>query len=191
MFFLKVYDDAEKIYNWIAKEAKEIVHEALRVLVPKCIPLQAGELALRGQKVLKGRLVTLNTVHAHRREVVSVDMSLDAGINPLLARYMKEELVQISRDSRTGYVVAENPGAGFAPVAGLFAITTGAEALQITNRDFVLQNANIKLTISGGRIVSLYDVKLERELIPTSQSGGLVMFTDRLASFYCSLPMRH
>lgn len=189
IIFLKVYDDAEKIYNWIAKEAKEIVHEALRVLVPKSIPLPAGELALRGRKVLKGRLVTLNTVHARRREVVSVDMSIDAGINPLLATYMKEDLVQFSRDGRTGYVVAENPGAGFAPVAGLFAATAGAEALQTTNGEFILQNANIKLTISEGRIVSLYDVKLGREVIPTGETGGLVIFADRLALLYPPRPI--
>jgi len=176
----QVYEDAENIYNQIAKEAEAIIHEALKVLAPKIIPLPAGKAALRGQKVQKGRLVTLNTVHARRREVVPVDMSPDAVVNPFLSRYMKEEAVQVSRDGRTGYVVAENPGAGFSPVAGLFAATVGAEAFETIDGDFVLRNALIKLTISRGRIVSLYDVKLERELVPTAQTGGLVIFTDRL-----------
>lgn len=177
-----MYDDAEKIYNWIAKEAKEIIHEALGILVPKSIPLPAGGLVLHKQQVQKGRLIALNTVHAHRREVVPVDINPNGSVDPLLARYMKKDLVQVSRDGRTGYVIAENAGAGFAPVAGLFATTAGAEALETSNGDFVLQNANIKLTISKGRIVSLYDIKLRRELIATGQTGGLVIFTDRSAS---------
>jgi alpha-mannosidase len=176
----QVYEDAEKIYNRIAKEAEAIIHEAFKVLDPKIIPLPAGETSLRGQIVQKGRLVALNTVHARRREVVPVDMSPDAAVNPLLSRFMKEEAVQVSRDGRTGYVVAENPGAGFSPVAGLFAATAGAEAFQTIDGDFVLRNALIQLTISKGRIVSLYDVKLGRELVPAARTGGLVIFTDRL-----------
>lgn len=174
-----MYDDAEKIYNNIAKVAKELAHEAFKVLVPKSIPLPADESSLRGQRLQKGRIVALNTVHARRREVVPVDLSTDACSSPSLIRYMKEDLVQLSRDGRTGYVVAENPGAGFAPVTGLFAATAGAQAFQTKSGDFVLKNSNIKLTISGGRIVSLYDVLLERELVPKGQSGGLVLFTDR------------
>jgi alpha-mannosidase len=185
---LKVYEDAEKIYNRITKDAKQIIHDALKVLVPKLVHFSTGNLALRGAKIQKGRLVTLNTVHARRREVVSVDMGVS--IDPLLTKYMKEDLVQVSRDGRTGYVVAENPGAGYAPVTGLFAVTTGAEALQTTNGEYLLQNANIKLTISGGRIASLYDIKLRRELIPAGQTGGLMIFTDRFGCF-SFVPIMH
>jgi alpha-mannosidase len=44
---------------------------------------------------------------------------------------------------------------------------------------FVLRNASVQLTISEGRINSLIDVKLGRELIPKGSSGGLVIFEDR------------
>lgn len=44
---------------------------------------------------------------------------------------------------------------------------------------FVLKNSGIQLTIADGRITSLYDVGQERELIPTGETGGLVIFDDR------------
>ncbi|KDQ27960.1 glycoside hydrolase family 38 protein [Pleurotus ostreatus PC15] len=44
---------------------------------------------------------------------------------------------------------------------------------------FVLRNAFIQLTISKGRITSLLDLKLGRELITEGQTGGLVIFEDR------------
>lgn len=123
--------------------------------------------------------MALNTVHSRRREVVPIDLTPDAGGTPALIKYMKEDLVQLSRDGKTGYVVTENPGAGFASVTGLFAATAGARAFETKTGDFVLKNANIQMTISDGRIVSLFDVKLERELIPTGQTAGLQMFTDK------------
>lgn len=48
----------------------------------------------------------------------------------------------------------------------------------------MLKNANIEFTISGGRITSFYDVKLERELIPEGKTGGLVIFTDRYVELW-------
>lgn len=44
---------------------------------------------------------------------------------------------------------------------------------------FVLRNASVQLTISKGRISSLYDVNLGRELLPKGSTGGLVIFEDR------------
>lgn len=175
-----VYDDAEKIYNHIAKESKDLIKEAFKVILPKSIPLPAEESSVKSQKLTKGRVVTLNTVHAPRREVIPVDLSLDAlGGSSSLVRYIKEDLVQLSRDGKTGYVVAENSGVGFAPVTGLFASTASASAFKTSSGDYVLANENIKLTIAKGRIVSLYDVALDRELIAEGQTGGLAMFDDR------------
>jgi alpha-mannosidase len=44
---------------------------------------------------------------------------------------------------------------------------------------FVLRNEAVQLTISEGRITSLLDVKLGRELISEGQTGGMVIFEDR------------
>ena len=43
----------------------------------------------------------------------------------------------------------------------------------------ILGNSKLQLTILQGRITSLYDVKLKRELVPKGSTGGLVIFEDR------------
>ncbi|KNZ71950.1 Alpha-mannosidase [Termitomyces sp. J132] len=45
--------------------------------------------------------------------------------------------------------------------------------------NFVLRNSSVQLTISKGRITSLLDVKLGRELISQGSTGGLVIFEDQ------------
>ncbi|KAG9126701.1 Glycoside hydrolase, 38 vacuolar alpha mannosidase [Ceratobasidium sp. 392] len=45
--------------------------------------------------------------------------------------------------------------------------------------DFVLKNSNVAMTICNGRIVSLKDLELGRELIASGKTGGLVIFSDQ------------
>lgn len=155
--------------------------EALKVLAPSSFSLPASDassMSLRGQKG-QGHIIALNTVHSPRREIVSVDLSPDA-TSPSLLKHLKSDLVQIAQDGRTGYAIAENlAGAGFAPVTGLFAASAGARAFQTNEGDFVLKNEGIKMTLSKGRIISLFDTKVGRELIPVGTTAGLQMFEDR------------
>ncbi|KAJ7845556.1 hypothetical protein B0H14DRAFT_3454982 [Mycena olivaceomarginata] len=58
---------------------------------------------------------------------------------------------------------------GYRPVS---VYTNGAD-------HFVLRNANVQLSISKGRITSLVDVVLKKELIQESASGRLAIFEDR------------
>lgn len=44
---------------------------------------------------------------------------------------------------------------------------------------FVLRNSNVQLTIDKGRITSLLDVRLDRELLVEGETGGLIIFEDR------------
>lgn len=171
---LQVYDDAEKIYAHIAEEGKQIILDALQVVHPKSIPLPVAPGTNIASDISQGQVFAFNTVHSARREIVPVDLGDNA-----LTSYLQKDVVQVSRDGKTGYVLAEHSGAGLAPVVSRFAAGTGAYASQTGSGDFVLKNANIELTISGGRITSFYDVKLERELIPEGKTGGLVIFTDR------------
>jgi alpha-mannosidase len=75
--------------------------------------------------------------------------------------------------------MVDAPGGSVAPVTGLFADSAGAHAFETKTGDFILKNSNIELKITNGRIVSLYDVQLERELIPENTTGGLVVFDDK------------
>ncbi|KAF8307864.1 glycoside hydrolase family 38 protein [Clavulina sp. PMI_390] len=190
------YNDAEKIYNDIAVEAKALIEEALQVLSPStyALPLDTSAMdALQlhhARGISSARVVTLNTVHAARREVVpvSLDSLLNARSAPnsgaLLAR-LKQNFVQVSADGRTGFVLADHSessgGAGFAPASSMFAASGGAYARKTSagSDEFVIGNSTLKMTIRGGRIVSLWDVPLGRELIPQGRSGGLMMFRDR------------
>ena len=43
----------------------------------------------------------------------------------------------------------------------------------------MLRNASVQLTISKGRITSLLDVQLGRELLVEGETGGLIIFEDR------------
>jgi len=51
----------------------------------------------------------------------------------------------------------------------------------VNGSDYVLENAHFRLTISSGRITSLYDILSERELIlagSSAETGGLMTYDD-------------
>ncbi|KAG2746361.1 glycoside hydrolase family 38 protein [Suillus brevipes Sb2] len=85
-----------------------------------------------------------------------------------------------SLDGKHGYALMHSVGSKVAsqPV-GMFSVCMPASVFTNGTDHFVLRNANARLTISEGRISSLIDVRLGRELIPKGSSGGLVVFEDR------------
>jgi alpha-mannosidase len=169
-----VYEDAERIYAGIAKDAKELANEALKVLSPSSVLLPLQDTSIATQ-IGKGRIMALNTVHVPRREVVSVALNG----TPQFNRWLKDEMVQVSRDGSKGYVMVDVAGGSVAPVTGMFAGTIGAQAFKTQSGDFILKNADIELKISDGRIVSLFDTTIQRELIPDGRTAGLVIFEDK------------
>ncbi|KIK34960.1 glycoside hydrolase family 38 protein [Suillus luteus UH-Slu-Lm8-n1] len=112
------------------------------------------------------------------------------------ATRMKAQVIQTSADGKHGYALMHSVGNKVAsqPV-GMSSICMPASGVSDVPRSlvsvlklkvftngtdhFVLRNANVQLTISEGRISSLIDVRLGRELIPKGSSGGLVIFEDR------------
>ena len=53
-------------------------------------------------------------------------------------------------------------------------------AARAVGEDFVLSNAQLKVTINKkGRIISIVDTELNRELIEAGHSAGFVIFEDR------------
>ncbi|KAF8259316.1 glycosyl hydrolases family 38 N-terminal domain-containing protein [Lactarius quietus] len=54
----------------------------------------------------------------------------------------------------------------------------GVTAESTNGEHFVLKNETVRLTVSEGRITSLFDVQLQRELIPHGETGGLAIFED-------------
>jgi len=119
----------------------------------------------------------LQTVFAHnttpfaRRDIVRV---------PLGGGSSTGNVLQTTSDGKEGYIVLEGGlGGGLVLPSQISAQDLkGVTAESANGEHFVMKNENVRLTVSGGRITSLFDVQLQRELIPQGQTGGLVIFED-------------
>ncbi|KAF8878221.1 glycoside hydrolase family 38 protein [Infundibulicybe gibba] len=170
-----VYEDAEKLYAEVRKDGGKMLEDAFRVLFPRSMALadQMDFAPVPEQKYF----AAYNTTFFPRRDVIEI---------PLVAigsdKSLQSQVLQTSTDGKTGYALvdcanggtlgllrpANNIGDNTFPV---FAYTNGSD-------HFVLRNSSVQLTISKGRITSLLDIQLSRELIPDGMTGGLVIFQD-------------
>ncbi|KAG2052533.1 glycoside hydrolase family 38 protein [Suillus hirtellus] len=160
-----VYDDAEKLYAEVHEVCTGLLEDAFGVLLPRSSPLLSNSTS--------ETLVAFNTTSFARHDVIKVPLSKDA------AR-MNTQVIQTSADGKHGYALMHSVGNKVVsqPV-GMPSVCTPASVFTNGTDHFVLRNANVQLTISEGRITSLIDVRLGRELIPKGSSGGLVIFEDR------------
>ncbi|CEL56677.1 hypothetical protein RSOLAG1IB_08003 [Rhizoctonia solani AG-1 IB] len=163
-----VYEDAEKLYSEITKECKSILEEAFDTLLVGSTPIDPNT---PFEISAPGKVLAVNTTPFPRREVVQVPLRSSGG------KSLRTASVQITSDSQTGYVLMDaRDGVGIAQPIGLFA---DVKPVSGKFRDFVLKNSTVCMTVSGGRIVSLVDVQLDRELIAPGKTGGLIIFSDQ------------
>ncbi|KAI9447174.1 glycosyl hydrolases family 38 N-terminal domain-containing protein [Lactarius psammicola] len=162
-----VYEDAEKLYAEVRADIEALTEEALRVIYPDSLPLSAAGATSSGPLTLFAH----NTTPFARRDIVRV---------PLGGGISTGNVLQTTSDGKEGYVVLEGgPGGGLVLPSQISAQDLkGVTAQSSSSEHFVLRNESVRLTVSGGRITSLYDVQLERELIPQGETGGLVIFED-------------
>jgi alpha-mannosidase len=215
-----VYKDAEKLYAEVREDTEALVEKALAVLYPGSFPLSAGPVSDSGPLTIFAH----NTTPFARRDIVRVPLA-DGGIS-------SGSVLQTSSDGKGSFVVLEGGAGGglvlptqisgkdiggaqtvvqlSTHVADLY---TGFCSLAVTVHSsgsdcFVLGNSFVQLTVAGGRITSLFDVRLKyvlflsmppsrtfvvltrvyaslcvyddgrRELIPQGQTGGLTIFED-------------
>ncbi|KAJ6546194.1 glycoside hydrolase family 38 protein [Mycena vulgaris] len=166
-----VYDDAEKLYAEVRKDGDKMLDDALDVIFGGARRLTGATTASLDQ------IVAYNTTFFPRREVV---------VLPLMggASALKGQVAQVSADGAEGYAVVHCAGGARAAGLGMNPVTeawgfTPVSVYTNGGDHFVLRNASVQLTISGGRITSLVDVQMGRELIQEGASGGLVIFEDR------------
>ncbi|KAH9037516.1 glycoside hydrolase family 38 protein [Lactarius pseudohatsudake] len=154
------------LYAEVRADTEALTEEALRVIYPGSLPLSAA-VASSGPLTLFAH----NTTPFARRDIVRV---------PLGGGLSTENVLQTTSDGKEGYVVLEGgPGGGLVLPSQISAKDLkGVTAQSSSSEHFVLRNENVRLTVSGGRITSLFDVQLERELIPHGETGGLVIFED-------------
>ncbi|KAG9085146.1 Glycoside hydrolase, 38 vacuolar alpha mannosidase [Ceratobasidium sp. UAMH 11750] len=188
-----VYEDAEKLYAEIAKDGKAILEEAFGSLLVGSARVDVGTPL---NITCQGKLVAINTTPFARCEVVEIPLTGSGH------KHVRSSAVQIAAGGQTGYVLMDaRGGTGLAQPIGLFAdvkpvsgkFRCGAlwswvliysllffhTVYKSGTSDFVLKNSNVAMTISKGRIVSLVDVELDRELIASGKTGGLVIFSDQ------------
>ncbi|KAI0654605.1 galactose mutarotase-like domain-containing protein [Cubamyces menziesii] len=170
-----VYDDAEKLYAEVSKEGEALIEEAFKAIFPPSTSLADPNIKTKKS----GTLVGFNTTFFPRRDIVEV---------PLVgsASKLRSQVVQASKDGTVGLALMDcTAGGGVAFGTGMYAdckpvsVTTVILVARMGEDHFVLKNSAVQMTIAGGRITSLFDVALDRELIPEGETGGLVIFDDR------------
>ncbi|THH05654.1 hypothetical protein EW145_g4638 [Phellinidium pouzarii] len=180
-----VYEDAEKYYAEVAKKGHALLSDALGALLnpgPSVTITASGYNTLPLPTLPKSRigaaqgaLVAFNTTMFPRREVVRLPLAGAGGAR------LRGVVVQAAEDGKGGYGYAlmQAEGLGLAAPRGMFADCNAASAHATDTGDFTLRNALVEMTISGGRITSLVDKQVGRELIVKGESGGMVIFEDR------------
>ncbi|KDR78195.1 hypothetical protein GALMADRAFT_245234 [Galerina marginata CBS 339.88] len=170
-----VYNDAEVLYAEVKKDGEALLEEAFSILFPNSVPLTPSTRS----KALAGssKIVAYNTTFFPRWDIVEVPL---AKAGPSL----KSQILQASDDGKEGYAImhcANGAGPGELKLASnaLHAHLKPVSVYTNGSDHFVLRNGSVQLTISKGRISSLVDVKLNRELIAEGMTGGLVIFQDR------------
>lgn len=173
-----VYDDAEKLYAEITKDGHKMLDDALNVLFPDSVSLD--QLSSK-QGFALGKLIAYNTTPFSRRKIIEVPMTGAVVSNSNL----KSMVAQVSGNGRSGYVImdcadASSSGSRIGSPRA-FDDTEFPPAFALTNgKDhFVLKNGIVQLTITQGRITSLLDSRIGRELIAPGKTGGLMAFEDK------------
>ncbi|KIJ05577.1 glycoside hydrolase family 38 protein [Paxillus involutus ATCC 200175] len=163
-----VYNDAEQLYSEVRKDCQALLEEAFGVLL-------SGSVSLLGDVPSSQPfdLVAVNTMPFPRRDVIKIPVSA-------VSQSLIPQPVQMSADGKHAYVLLQaQENEMIARLTVLSADYTPASVYMNGSDHFVLRNQNMQLTISQGRITSLYDVQLGRELLPKGSTGGLVIFEDR------------
>ncbi|KAF5391900.1 hypothetical protein D9757_001700 [Collybiopsis confluens] len=164
-----VYEDAEQLYSEVKKDGKALLEEAFQVLFPNSVPL-TSDTVIHPNTSLQ-QIVGYNSTFFDRREIVTIPLSgASSGL-------LQPAVAQVDQTNMIGYAVMDGGVLDVSVGNDLGSLHTSA----YTNGSdhFVLRNSSVQLTISSGRITSLVDVQLGRELIADGETGGLIIFEDR------------
>ncbi|CAO1631926.1 unnamed protein product [Sympodiomycopsis kandeliae] len=164
-----VYEDAEKIYADVDKKARTLLHSASKALSGKGSDIP----------------VAVNTLGIPRRELVPVKLE---GRNFSETQMFQQSAVQMSSDGKTAFILAEdltNTGLIKAcPSPAMVMVgTEAASARQTSNGDYTLRSSYLNVTLSHGRITSIYDKIVGKELLASGRTAGLTIYEDYTAQF--------
>ncbi|KAI5983893.1 glycoside hydrolase family 38 protein, partial [Pisolithus albus] len=167
-----VYDDAERLYSEVRRDCQKMLDEVFGVL------LTAPSTAC-GDSVLAGKpsgFLALNLTPFSRQEVVEVPLTGDGALPSF------PTVIQRSLDGKRGYALIECEEDGICNRETSVhdeCLSASVSVESVSSNNFILRTPVIKMIVCEGRITSIYDLVLKRELIEEGKTGGLVIFEDR------------
>jgi alpha-mannosidase len=157
-----VNEDARAIYVERITQAEGLLDDALSALYPGSSPTNSS-VDEEDQKI-----VVLDPARLTRNEVIEVTDSV-AHLTRTISQKVGAQSLALLRSGPVGVGYLVDHEGFLSPIA-----KQHGEVYELSNADF-------HLTIISGRITSLIDVRLERELIvpgPGSENAGLVLYDD-------------
>ncbi|OAV97592.1 hypothetical protein PTTG_01907 [Puccinia triticina 1-1 BBBD Race 1] len=172
----KVYEDAEKLYAEVTQKGKDLLEAARQAALSGSQAIDVASASpSRG-----GSLIGLNTLSFPRQEVIRVPLEMYDGRSAFSAS---------KTDDDSGFVIAKDGfGNGLLELESLsnfnenIQLATASVVRDVNTGEACYFLANKALTIqisSRGRIVSIVDTELGRELILSGQTCGFVIYQDQ------------
>ena len=166
---LQIYEDAEEKYARVGKDCDRILGDAYKVLYAA----STADL-LSVKRINEDAMFAINTLPGQAREEV---VAVSCGPNSNLASVVS----QYNRATETGYMVMKSDERNTHDIKAVTLNKQSRASVSATQSaidTFELNNETVKLSIKDGRITSLYDTVSKRELIPSGQTGGMVIMED-------------
>lgn len=176
----KVYEDVEKLYAEVGQKGLALLEAARKAALygSQTIDLETNSMN-RG-----GSLIGLNTLSFPRQEIIRIPLDKYDGRSAFSASNADDDYGFIIAKDKHGNSLTEleslnnfRENISFAKASTVRDPTTG-------ELQFVLANESLTVQISTrGRIVSIIDTVLDRELILPGQTCGFVIYQDQPLTF--------
>ena len=156
-----VNDDVHEIYDRRIAQTKQLLEAAIAHLLPESRNMDAG---VNAEKTV----MILDPLRTPRTQIIT--------LKPSAAKLVPS--AQKQHDG-TAVVLIQSDDYGCGKVVG--GIDAIAPSAEHRGSDYILRNTNFSLVISGGRITSLKDERIGRELIvpgPGAENAGLMIYDD-------------
>ncbi|PLW49433.1 hypothetical protein PCASD_01936 [Puccinia coronata f. sp. avenae] len=176
----KVYEDAEKMYAEVAEKGEALLEAARQAALYGSQKIDVASASpSRG-----GCLIGLNTLSFPRQEIIQIPLEMYDG---------RCAFSPCKRDDDSGFVIAKDGlGNGLIELESLsnlrehIQLATASEVRDASTGEVFYYLANKALTVqisSRGRVVSITDIELGRELILPGETAGFVIYQDQPLNF--------
>lgn len=156
-----VNDDVHEINDRRIAQTSKLLETTIAQLLP-------GSHAMNGEVQPEQDIIILDPLRTPRLQVITLNRSIADAVQS--AQHLSDDL---------SVVLIQNDSSGLGGI--VTDISSAAPSAERIGEAHVLRNDHISLTIANGRITSLRDKDLKRELIlpgPGAQTAGLMIYDD-------------